>query len=291
MKKLVDPVLAEYAKEIEADGHSGADQRHPVAAPTWIRRPGQRSRPPFAQRLRGTMTPAISARRSGWRKLTACYAAFLSWCSSLSTAILVIPVTLQIFSRFTAIIPHYIWTEEMARFLLVWTVMIGAMIGVRESTHFEVDVWPRLSQARRSGAPADRPARHPRRRAGLRLVRHRVHPLRLVPDLGTGRAAALAHPYRLADHRRDLAHLPRRADVGRVQRPDRADRVTRQPDPNRSHAVGGNSRDRRAVHARPRRRSSCSACSSGCCSCACPWPSRWRSPACRCWCWSPGSRP
>jgi TRAP-type C4-dicarboxylate transport system permease small subunit len=24
--------------------------------------------------------------------------------------------------------------------------MIGAMIGVRESTHFEVDVWPRLSR-------------------------------------------------------------------------------------------------------------------------------------------------
>jgi TRAP-type C4-dicarboxylate transport system permease small subunit len=33
----------------------------------------------------------------------------------------------------------------MARFLFIWTIMIGAMIGVRESTHFEVDVWPRLS--------------------------------------------------------------------------------------------------------------------------------------------------
>jgi TRAP-type C4-dicarboxylate transport system permease small subunit len=32
----------------------------------------------------------------------------------------------------------------MARFLFIWTIMIGAMIGVRESTHFEVDVWPRL---------------------------------------------------------------------------------------------------------------------------------------------------
>ena len=34
----------------------------------------------------------------------------------------------------------------MARFLFVWTIMIGAMLGVRESTHFEVDVWPRLSR-------------------------------------------------------------------------------------------------------------------------------------------------
>ena len=95
--------------------------------------------------------PEISTRRSGWRKLTACYSAFLSWLLVISTAILVVPVTLQIFSRFTAIIPHYIWTEEMARFLLVWTVMIGAMIGVRESTHFEVDVWPKLPRRAEAG--------------------------------------------------------------------------------------------------------------------------------------------
>ena len=63
-----------------------------------------------------------------------------------SVAILVIPVSLQIFSRYTALIPSYIWTEEMARFLFIWTIMIGAMIGVRESTHFEVDVLPQLSR-------------------------------------------------------------------------------------------------------------------------------------------------
>jgi TRAP-type C4-dicarboxylate transport system permease small subunit len=80
-----------------------------------------------------------------WRKFTAAYAALLSWLLVLSVAILVIPVSLQIFSRYTALIPSYIWTEEMARFLFIWTIMIGAMIGVRESTHFEVDVWPRLS--------------------------------------------------------------------------------------------------------------------------------------------------
>jgi TRAP-type transport system small permease protein len=92
------------------------------------------------------MAAEISRRRSAWRRLTAWYSAFLSWLLVISTAVLVIPVTLQIFSRFTAILPHYIWTEEMARFLLVWTVMIGAMMGVRESTHFEVDIWPKLSR-------------------------------------------------------------------------------------------------------------------------------------------------
>jgi TRAP-type C4-dicarboxylate transport system permease small subunit len=91
------------------------------------------------------MPEAVSQARSVWRMATRLYSAFLSCLLMIAVAILVVPVTLQIFSRFTALIPHYIWTEELARFLLVWTVMIGAMIGVRESTHFEVDVWPILS--------------------------------------------------------------------------------------------------------------------------------------------------
>lgn len=83
--------------------------------------------------------------RSGpWRRFTRAYTLLLSWLLVLSVAILVIPVSLQIFSRYTALIPSYIWTEEMARFLFIWTIMIGAMIGVRESTHFEVDVLPAL---------------------------------------------------------------------------------------------------------------------------------------------------
>ena len=87
---------------------------------------------------------SVPSGRSLWRRLTAWYGALLSWLLVVAVAILVIPVSLQIFSRFTALIPHYIWTEEMARFLFVWTIMIGAMLGVRESTHFEVDVWPRV---------------------------------------------------------------------------------------------------------------------------------------------------
>lgn len=87
---------------------------------------------------------AKTTQPSLWRRLTAWYAALLSWLVVLSVGILVIPVSLQIFSRYTALIPSYIWTEELARFLFIWTVMLGAMIGVRESTHFEVDVWPRL---------------------------------------------------------------------------------------------------------------------------------------------------
>jgi TRAP-type C4-dicarboxylate transport system permease small subunit len=90
------------------------------------------------------MAEAISRRRSLWRRFTAGYATLLDWLVALSTAILVIPVALQVFSRFTAILPHYIWTEEMARFLFIWMIMLGAMLGIREGSHFVVDVWPRL---------------------------------------------------------------------------------------------------------------------------------------------------
>ncbi len=81
-----------------------------------------------------------------WRRFTAGYAALLEVLLAASVGILIIPVTLQIISRYTALIPSYIWTEEMARFLFIWCIMIGAMVGVRESQHFEVDVWPELSR-------------------------------------------------------------------------------------------------------------------------------------------------
>src|SRR5450756_1798695 len=53
-------------------------------------------------------------------------------------AILILPVTLQILARFTDIVPNYIWTEEMARFCLIWIIMIGASVAVRDGTHFDV---------------------------------------------------------------------------------------------------------------------------------------------------------
>ena len=85
-----------------------------------------------------------------FRKLTAWFHGVLTWLLVGSVAVLIIPVSLQIFSRYTALIPSYIWTEEMARFLFIWMIMIGAMVGIREGTHFEVDVWPRLGA--RAGA-------------------------------------------------------------------------------------------------------------------------------------------
>jgi TRAP-type C4-dicarboxylate transport system permease small subunit len=62
-----------------------------------------------------------------------------------TVAILVVPVTMQVVARYTSLVPSYIWTEELSRFLFIWMVMLGAMVAVREATHFEVDVWPDLS--------------------------------------------------------------------------------------------------------------------------------------------------
>ena len=80
-----------------------------------------------------------------FRRIVGWIAAGLRALLALSVAILIIPVSLQIFSRYVEQIPAYIWTEEMARFLFVWMIMIGAMLGIREGRHFEVDIWPRMT--------------------------------------------------------------------------------------------------------------------------------------------------
>jgi TRAP-type C4-dicarboxylate transport system permease small subunit len=90
-----------------------------------------------------------------FRKITYWYSRLLNWLLAASVAILIFPVSLQIFSRYTELIPSYIWTEEMARFFFIWSILLGAMVGIREGTHFVVDLWPPLG---------------PRVQAAIRLV-------------------------------------------------------------------------------------------------------------------------
>ena len=78
------------------------------------------------------------------KRLLDLYHKLLTWLLVATVAILIVPVTMQVLSRYTGLIPSYIWTEELSRFLFIWMVMLGAMIAVREGTHFEVDVWPEL---------------------------------------------------------------------------------------------------------------------------------------------------
>lgn len=78
------------------------------------------------------------------RRLSDAYGHLLSALLALSVAVLVIPVTLQIFARYTPWIPTYIWTEELSRFCLIWMIMIGAILAQKEGIHFIVDLFPEL---------------------------------------------------------------------------------------------------------------------------------------------------
>jgi TRAP-type C4-dicarboxylate transport system permease small subunit len=55
---------------------------------------------------------------------------------------LAVPVAMQVLSRYTGIIPTYLWTEELSTFIFVWIVMIGSMVAVWDRTHFDVRVIP-----------------------------------------------------------------------------------------------------------------------------------------------------
>ncbi len=82
--------------------------------------------------------------RGLFRRISAAYARLLDVLLVVTVIGIILPVTMQIFARFVDWFPRYIWTEEMSRFLLVWMIMIGGMIGVREGTHFNVDLFHNL---------------------------------------------------------------------------------------------------------------------------------------------------
>jgi TRAP-type C4-dicarboxylate transport system permease small subunit len=58
-------------------------------------------------------------------------------------------VALQVFSRFVIHAPM-IWSEEVARFLFFWVVLLGAAMSVKDRRHFVIDVIGNRS----SGRPA-----------------------------------------------------------------------------------------------------------------------------------------
>ncbi len=76
------------------------------------------------------------------------YFHFLQGLLTAMLVLLLIPVLLQVISRFIPFIPRYIWTEEIARFAFVWIIMIGSSVAVRDQTHFHVDILPRFSAKR-----------------------------------------------------------------------------------------------------------------------------------------------
>jgi TRAP-type C4-dicarboxylate transport system permease small subunit len=82
------------------------------------------------------------------RKALNGYYRFLQVLLAVLMGLLMIPVTLQIISRYMGFIPRYIWTEEMARFCFIWVILVGSMVAVRDGTHFTVDLLPKASTKR-----------------------------------------------------------------------------------------------------------------------------------------------
>lgn len=64
------------------------------------------------------------------------------------TAALIVPVTLQVLGRQIPAFPSMLWTEEVARALFVWVVMLGAVLGVAEKSHFDVNLLPEFRSPR-----------------------------------------------------------------------------------------------------------------------------------------------
>ena len=58
---------------------------------------------------------------------------------ALQAAILSVIVLLQVIFRYVLNNP-LAWTEEMARFLLIWIVLLGAAVGIKRKSHFSLDI-------------------------------------------------------------------------------------------------------------------------------------------------------
>ena len=68
-----------------------------------------------------------------------------------AVAMLVVSVAWQVFSRYLLTDPSP-WTEELARFLLIWVGMLGASYAFREKAHLGLELLPE----KLTGKPAGR---------------------------------------------------------------------------------------------------------------------------------------
>lgn len=94
------------------------------------------------------------------RRIIDGYYRFLRIALTVLMFLLMVPVSLQIFSSYMGKIPYigpyvdiprYIWTEEMARFCFIWIILVGSIIAVREGTHFTVDLFNPSASKRLEG--------------------------------------------------------------------------------------------------------------------------------------------
>ena len=72
---------------------------------------------------------------------------FEDWCAFAIFWVLALVIFYQFFTRY-ALNDSASWTEEIARYLLIATVFVGAAVNVRKNNHIQVDFFYRLLPGR-----------------------------------------------------------------------------------------------------------------------------------------------
>ncbi len=67
-------------------------------------------------------------------------------------SLITVCVFVQVFVRYVLQKPLFLWSEELARYLLIWMVFLGVGVGVKNDAHFAMDVLPPLLGRRWGGA-------------------------------------------------------------------------------------------------------------------------------------------
>jgi TRAP-type C4-dicarboxylate transport system permease small subunit len=66
------------------------------------------------------------------------------WIAFVFISTMTVGVSLQVFVRYVLRQPLFLWSEELTRFVLIWTVFLGIGVGVKNDGHFAMDVLPPL---------------------------------------------------------------------------------------------------------------------------------------------------
>lgn len=75
----------------------------------------------------------------GINQLANAQVALSRWCIALLGATMTVIILLQVFFRFVVYVP-FPWSEELARYLMIWMAMFGSVIALRHGRHIGVRV-------------------------------------------------------------------------------------------------------------------------------------------------------
>jgi TRAP-type C4-dicarboxylate transport system permease small subunit len=74
------------------------------------------------------------------RRLVERLARIQTWITFGVISLITACVATQVFVRYVLQRPLFLWSEEVARFLLIWMVFLGIGVGVKNDAHFAMDI-------------------------------------------------------------------------------------------------------------------------------------------------------